>query len=407
MPRKKNTGIGSVYYNKERGKWIASYSIIDAETKQDKRVRKSFLTQEEAKRYLKIIQYQKGNEIFIKHNSIPIFELMLLIQKRKLATNQIGKTGYNRLKSTLNVIEKSKVVHKDINAVTSEELQDYFNSLTFYSNSYIRKIIEQFSQAFRYAMNKGFLLQNPMYDTVVPKSVKKDKEICALDIHEQKQLTEYLINSSTVDEPYKTAFLIEMYMGLRIGEILALNSKNVNLRSNYIHVEPTIIRDENGNPKIKNTPKTKKSIRNVPIPEIIRNEIIEQIKLADCHKEQLLFVSNTGGYVNPPNANHVLKRICKKLNIENVTSHSLRHTFATRCIESGMKPLALKELMGHSSVSITLDVYTSVFNKYRDSELENLNTYYKNSGLFVEPNIISKKGNIINFSTKNIDDYER
>ena len=226
--------------------------------------------------------------------------------------------------------------------------------------------------------------------------VKKDKEIRALDIHEQKQLTEYLINSSTVDEPYKTAFLIEMYMGLRIGEILALNSKNVNLRSNYIHVEPTIIRDENGNPKIKNTPKTKKSIRNVPIPEIIKNEIIEQIKLADCHKEQLLFVSNTGGYVNPPNANHVLKRICKQLNIENVTSHSLRHTFATRCIESGMKPLALKELMGHSSVSITLDVYTSVFNKYRDSELENLNTYYKNSGLFVEPNIISKKGNIIN-----------
>ena len=111
--------------------------------------------------------------------------------------------------------------------------------------------------------------------------------------------------------------------------------------------------------------------------------------------------------MNPPNANHVLKRICKQLNIENVTSHSLRHTFATRCIESGMKPLALKELMGHSSVSITLDVYTSVFNKYRDSELENLNTYYKNSGLFVEPNIISKKGNIINFSTKNIDDYER
>ena len=64
----KNTNIGSVYYNKQRKNWIASYNIIDVETKKNKRVRKSFSTQEEAKRYLRIIQYQKGNEIFIKYN---------------------------------------------------------------------------------------------------------------------------------------------------------------------------------------------------------------------------------------------------------------------------------------------------------------------------------------------------
>ena len=160
MARKKNTGIGSVYYNKDRKNWIASFNIIDAETKKEKRVRKTFPTQEEAERYLKIIQYQKGNEIFIKNNSIPIFDLMKLIQNRKLDTNQISKIAYNRLQSTLNVIDKSKVSHKDINDVTSEELQEYFNTLTYYSNSYIAKIIEQFAQAFKYAMNKGFLLSN-------------------------------------------------------------------------------------------------------------------------------------------------------------------------------------------------------------------------------------------------------
>lgn len=413
----KNNGknIGSVYYNKQRNNWISSYTLIDLNNQVEKRIRKSFSTREEAERYLRIIQYQKENEIFIKYNSIPVFELMQLILRKKLSTNRIGMTGYNRLKSTLNVIEKSKVVHKDINDVTSDELQDYFNSLTHYSNSYITKIVEQFSQAFRYAMNKGFLLQNPMYDIIVPKSKKEDKEIRALDVYEQKELTEYLINSSNIDIPYKTAFLIEMYMGLRIGEVLALNKKNVNLKGNYIHVEPNMIRDENGNPIIKSTPKTKKSIRNVPIPEIIRNEIIEQIKLADCHKEQLLFVSNAGGYINTTNANHVLQRICKKLNIQDITSHSLRHTFATRCIESGMKPLALKELMGHSNVSITLNVYASLFNKYRDSELKNLDKYYKDSGIFIEPsNKPSEKNNIINFPLfdnnkliKNNLDYER
>ena len=245
MARKKNTGVGSVYYNKARNNWIASYNIKDAETQKDKRVRKTFPTEEEAKRYLRIIQYQKGNAIFIKHNSIPIFELMKLIQKRKLDTNQISNIAYSRLQSTLNVIDKSEVAHKDINEVTSEELQEYFNTLTSYSNSYISKIIEQFSQAFRYAMNKGFLFTNPMYDTIVPKSKKQDKVIRALNIEEQQKLTNYLMDSSIVDEPYKTAFLIEMYMGLRIGEVLALKKENIDLMHNLIYVNHTMTRDEN------------------------------------------------------------------------------------------------------------------------------------------------------------------
>lgn len=382
MARQKNTGIGSVYYNKARRNWIASYNIVDLKTKKEKRVRKTFSTEEEAKRYLKIIQYQKGNEIFIKNNSIPIFELMKLIQKRKLDTNQITQVAYNRLQSTLNVINESKVAHKDINDVTSEELQRYFNTLTHYSNSYITKIIEQFSQAFRYAMNKGFLLLNPMYDTIVPKSEKSNKEIRALEIEEQQKLTDYLMNSSTEDVPYKTAFLIELYMGLRVGEVAALRKSNVDLKHNIIHISNTLTRDGNGKRIMGNAPKTQAGIRDVPIPRNIKKEIIEQMRLADCHKDQLLFVSNAGTYADPANINHVLKSICKKLDIPNVTSHSLRHTFATRCIEAGMQSVTAQRLLGHSNVGVTLNVYTSVFNRYKESELEKVNNYYMNNEIF-------------------------
>lgn len=124
---------------------------------------------------------------------------------------------------------------------------------------------------------------------------------------------------------------------------------------------------------IGNTTKTQAGIRDVPIPNNIKNEIIEQMKLADCHKEQLLFVSNAGTYADPTNINHCFKKICKGLCIPDVTSHSLRHTFGTRCIEAGMRAVALQRLMGHSNVSITLDVYTSVFHKYKESELEKVN----------------------------------
>ena len=402
IARNKKSTVGSVYYNKQRKTWITSYHILDTETKQEKRVRKTFPTKEEAERYLRIMQYQKGNEIFIKHNSIPIFELMKFIQKRKLETNQITKIAHSRLQSTLNVIDKSQVVHKDINDVTTKELQEYFNTLTYYSNSYICKIIEQFAQAFRYAMNKGFLLANPMYDIIIPKSTRPDKIIRALDIDEQQKLTTYLTNSSTDFEPYKTAFLISMFMGLRIGEVLSLKKEDINLHKNLIHVNKTMTKDEHGAPVIKDDPKTKAGIREVPIPKNIRNEIIDQLKLANTHKENLLFVSNAGTYASPTNANHVLKRICKDLGIDDVSSHSLRHTFATRCVEAGMRAVALQRLMEHSDVRITLNVYTSVFNKYKNSELEKVNNYYMNNEIFKnEPQILESNTNNSYFPLEN------
>lgn len=383
MANKKNYGAGSVYYNKERKNWTTSYTVKDINTEKDKRIRKSFPTKEEANRYLKIIQYQRNNEIFIKHNSIPLFELMKLIQNKKLENHQIGMIAYNRLQSTLKVIEKSDVVHKDINSITSEELQKYFNSITYYSTSYIRKIVELFSQAFNYAMNKGFLLCNPMFDTITPKSTRKDKVIRALDLDEQQRLTDYLMNSSTDEEPYKNAYLLEMYMGLRIGEAFALKKNDIDLKKGIIHISRTITRDENGKRIMGDTPKTLAGIRDIPIPRNILPQIKEQMKLADCHKDNLLFVSNAGTMVDPVNANHVFKkRICKNLGIFDVTSHSLRHTFGTRCIEAGMRAVAVQSLMGHSNVTVTLNIYTDVFNKYKESELEKVNNYYLHNEFF-------------------------
>ena len=62
------------------------------------------------------------------------------------------------------------------------------------------------------------------------------------------------------------------------------------------------------------------------------------------------------------------------------SSHSLRHTFATRCIESGVNAVVLQRLLGHTDISITLNTYTSVFNLFKDNELEKVLELYKNNG---------------------------
>ena len=77
-----------------------------------------------------------------------------------------------------------------------------------------------------------------------------------------------------------------------------------------------------------------------------------------------------------------LKDLLKKIGIEEFTTHQLRHTYATRSIEAGMSPVVLQKLMGHTDVSVTLNAYTSVFDKYKKDELEKVNDY------IIEQNLI-------------------
>jgi integrase len=96
----------------------------------------------------------------------------------------------------------------------------------------------------------------------------------------------------------------------------------------------------------------------------------------------MLFESKEGTLVDARIANGILKRSLRQLGIEGISTHSLRHTFGTRSVESGMRAVALQRLMGHKDVSVTLNTYTTVFNKYKESELEKLNNYYMENSFF-------------------------
>ena len=69
------------------------------------------------------------------------------------------------------------------------------------------------------------------------------------------------------------------------------------------------------------------------------------------------------------------------MGIEDISTHSLRHTFGTRCIESGMRAVAVQRLLGHKDVSVTLNTYTTIFDKYKEQEIEKLNSYYMNNDI--------------------------
>lgn len=386
--------IGSVYYDKKDKRWRCTYYIYDRDTYDEIRKTKSFSTEQEAKEFLTSIHYQKGNDVFVKNNGIPLNQLMRENTERKLEANLIGERTYGRILKTIKQIEKNQNSKKNINDITSTDLQSYFNTLKKYSDSTIKKIVEQFSQAFTLAMNKGYITRNPMADVIRPKSIKERKIVRALTIEEQQILTNYLINIPIVEEPYKVAYLIEMYLGLRIGEVLALKSTDIDLHRNLIFVNKTLTRDRNDKVIMGKATKTYAGIREVPIPTFIRNEIITQMRLSEKNKDKQLFLDTNGNYVRPTTANDRLRNLLRKIGIEDISSHSLRHTYGTRCIEAGMRPVALQRLMGHTDISVTLNTYTSIFNKFKEEELNKVNEYYMNNEI-ISQNLLEKTNNII------------
>lgn len=396
LGRPKGRKVGSVFFNKSKGKWFCQYYVFDKITHKEVAKQKTVKNEEEGKKFLTSLQYQKGNELFIENNGIPLGQLMRLNLQKKLDMNLISENQYARVINTIKVIEKNDIVNKKIEDIKSDDIQEYINSLKDYSNSYIRKLMEQFNQAYRLAMNKGYITRNPMVDVIKPRSTKPDREVRAMTIEEQQIFTNYLMNKSIEEEPYKNVFLIQMYMGLRVGETLALRNSDIDLRKNLISVNKTLTTDKDRKVIMGNTTKTYAGVREVPIPEFIRKSIIEQMKIAENQKDNQLFISDKQNYIDNRNVNRILKKRLLDLGITGISTHSLRHTYGTRCVEAGMRAVALQRLMGHQDISVTLNTYTSVFNKYKEDELKKVNEYYMNNEILSSKNLLEESGDLIN-----------
>lgn len=389
MPKKSNSE-GSVYYNKTRKRWTAQYYEKDINTGKRKRKAKDFLTEEEGKQFLENIMYQKRNSLYIKHNGIPLVELMKANLQLKYDTNLISDSQFVRVTETIKSIEKSNIASEKIDEISSDDIQDFLNSKKYLSNSSINKIFDQFKQAYNYAINKGYISKNPMLNVIKPKSNKQTKKVRALTVNEQQQFTNWLIKQNVEDFPYKNIYLIQMYAGLRIGETLALQTYDINLRAKKINVNKTLTKNLKSKVVMGKTTKTYSGLRDVPIPYSLYPYIVEQMKIAENNTdnpEKLLFKPADKQYTSLSDVNDVLKTVLKyTLGITDITTHSLRHTYGTRCIEAGMQPVVLQRLLGHKDISITLNTYTDVLNEFKNEEMEKVNNYYLNKDLLTNNN---------------------
>jgi site-specific recombinase len=186
---------------------------------------------------------------------------------------------------------------------------------------------------------------------------KKDKEMRVLCQSEQDALIRVLIADMDL---YKFGVLLSLYTGIRIGELCALQWEDLSITNSTLKVRKTMQRIQETNigasskTKIIITePKSDCSIRDIPLPSFLV-EIARQFR---DHPKAYILSGERGKYIEPRTMQNRFKTYVKESGISDANFHSLRHTFATRCVEVGFELKSLSEVLGHSNVNITLNRY--------------------------------------------------
>lgn len=181
------------------------------------------------------------------------------------------------------------------------------------------------------------------------------KPLRVLSVKEQDYLTRMLLS----DFDRKNAgILLALYTGIRIGELCALKWKNISLKDRVIIIDSSMqrVQIKEGNTQTKvivSSPKSSSSFRRIPLPASLRS-ILSAIR---GESEAYFLTGSPDTYVEPRSMENRFKAICQKAEIKGASFHSLRHTFATRCIELGFDVKTLSEILGHSSVGMTMNRY--------------------------------------------------
>lgn len=373
---KKGNNEGSVYKD-TKGRWRGVVTLPSA----DGKVKKKYFygkTKKEVSEKVNALLAEIQNKTYIEPCKTTLYN-WLCTWLETYCKNNIRPTTYVNYETYIHRHIKDSIGGIKLCDLSTITIQQFYNDklkngklsgVGGLSPKTMKNLHNMLHKALNQTVFLNMLAKNPSDFVTIPKNVKKEMKF--FTVEEQKKLQSVLS-----DKPLDMAILLDLYTGMRQGELLGLKWENVNIDlsgSSYIKVVQTINRiknyDTDSDKKTVltvNEPKTPHSKRTIPIlPEIAEKLHSYRLSQEKYIAENALshtgyvFISSVGTMVDPRDFQRYFKNLLKKHGIREINVHGLRHTFATRALESGMSVKTLSEILGHSNVGFTLDTYAHV-----------------------------------------------
>ena len=384
--KKQKNGNGEGSFRIVNGKYNYRFTYVN-EFGEKKRKSFSGITKEECLLRAEDFLEKMEKKIEGIDLDVTIPELLRKKYEDDYAMNFVGEQGSARNLGGVALFERTGIGKLPVADITETQIKAFLRSITKYSDSVIKKTYQQLNVAFKMAVDKNIIEKNPMEanDIRRPKSSKKPKDVKGFTQEEQdrflKALEEFKVPRNRND--YKLQLLIELYSGMRMGEINALKPEHIDFENRLIHVRSTVSRGLEYRTFIKEGAKTDAGVRDIPINKMLEPVLRSSLEQKRRNPLGLVFYDHIkNDLITTSQVNCFFHRICKKAGISKRGQHALRHTFATRCIEAEIPPVVLKTWMGHKDIHMTLDIYADVFDNMNNSAMEKFEGYILNTGTY-------------------------
>lgn len=333
----------------------------------------------ETQKLMRELRYKLEHGLYIEKKKITYsewFDTWLNEYKK----NQVKIGTYESYRRCYESMIREKIGSRLISEIRGEHVQHLYNTLVKegYAIASIHVVAAIMNCSLQQAFKNGLIEQNPARLAELPKQKGKKKERIVMTKEQQALFMEY-----AKDGYLYNLFAVMLRTGMRNGEIRGIRPKNIDKKDMVIHVKTTL-KYIPGVGYLDEPPKTKGSEREIPLTLETLQLLEDQQNFWGFKVEKIdryIFCDENGGPLPEKRVQKEIDRITNLIKADgydfpHITPHTFRHTFATRAIEAGMPPQVLKTILGHSSLAMTMDLYSHVLPDTKAKEMEKIATAF-------------------------------
>lgn len=378
MKNSKSKGKGKkcITQRSDTGKWQVRFVSVQT----GKRVSKCFDTRQEAELWYQDAQYEDRHGSVISSDMTVNAWFKHWIEDLVTPTVRMN-TSRNYRERYMRNIEPviGRMLITDVKPLHCQKVLN--NMVENYKGSTIYQTLVTMGVMFKSAEENNIVNKTPMTRAVKnPKPI--ENKIRFLTLEEQRKFLEAAEGTCNYAQ-----YVVLLETGLRTGELVGLKWSDIDFENRMIRIERTLEYRHSRGTWMWGPPKSKSGYRDIPMTQKcyeVLQEVYEQYKqrtVIDKDFFDSVFLCRKGTPKKNSAYDTAIYKLCEKAQIEKFSMHTLRHTFATRCIEAGMNPKTLQVILGHSNISMTLNRYVHVTDDEKSKEINKLAEYARNEKL--------------------------